>query len=209
VAPFLQPDLVWDFRLPRVKSINVSGHKYGLVFPGVGWVVWREASDLHPELIFKVDYLGGSMPRPRDQLFTTGEPSRGAILDPLGPVGYRAIHQVCRNVAMHLAAAIDALGLFALVSDAKDLPVFAWKLKEPRHWSLYDLADWLRDCGWHAPAYRMPANRQDLVVQRAVVRNGFSFDLAEMLVKDIRRHLDRFASQPGFRSTAEGGQFHQ
>ena len=62
VAPFLQPDFVWDFRLPRVKSINTSGHKYGLVYPGVGWIIWREAADLHPDLIFNVDYLGGTMP---------------------------------------------------------------------------------------------------------------------------------------------------
>jgi glutamate decarboxylase len=210
VAPFLQPDLVWDFRLPRVKSINASGHKYGLVYPGVGWIVWREASDLHPELIFKVDYLGGSMPtlainfsRPASQII-----AQYYNLIRLGRYGYRAIHKVCQEVATHLAAAIETLGPFELVSHARDLPVFAWKLKHPQHWSLYDLADRLRDRGWQVPAYRMPANRQDLVVQRAVIRNGFSFDLAEMLVKDIRRHLDWFASQPGFRSTAESGQFH-
>jgi len=86
--------------------------------------------------------------------------------------------------------------------------VFAWTLKENTHWSLYDLADRLRDRGWQVPAYRMPANRQDLVVQRVVVRNGFTCDLADMLVKDIRRHLDWFASQPGLRSKAEGAQFH-
>jgi glutamate decarboxylase len=210
VAPFLQPDLLWDFRLPRVKSINTSGHKYGLVYPGVGWIIWREASDLHPELIFNVDYLGGSMPtlainfsRPASQIV-----AQYYNLIRLGRSGYRAIHKVCQDVAKHLAGIIEGLGPFELVSHANDLPVFAWKLKEPRHWSLYDLADRLRDRGWQVPAYRMPANRQDLVVQRVVIRNGFSFDLAEMLVKDIRRHLDWFASQPGFRSTAEIGQFH-
>lgn len=210
VAPFLQPDLVWDFRLPRVKSINASGHKYGLVYPGVGWIIWREASDLHPDLIFKVDYLGGSMPtlainfsRPASQVV-----AQYYNLIRLGRSGYEAVHQVCQEVAMYLAAAIEALGPFELVSRPKDLPVFAWKLKEQQHWSLYDLADRLRDRGWQVPAYRMPANRQDLVVQRAVIRNGFSSDLADMLVKDIRRHLDWFASQPGFRSTAEGTQFH-
>jgi glutamate decarboxylase len=210
VAPFLQPDLVWDFILPRVKSINASGHKYGLVYPGVGWIVWREASDLHPDLIFKVDYLGGTMPtlainfsRPASQVV-----AQYYNLIRLGRSGYQAVHQVCQDVAMHLASAIAAIGPFELVSHPTDLPVFAWKLKEPQHWSLYDLADRLRDRGWQVPAYRMPANRQDLVVQRAVIRNGFSLDLAEMLVKDIRRHLDWFAAQPGFRSTTEAAQFH-
>jgi glutamate decarboxylase len=210
VAPFLQPEIVWDFRLPRVKSINTSGHKYGLVYPGVGWVVWREAGDLHPELIFNVDYLGGTMPtlainfsRPASQVV-----AQYYNLIRLGKSGYRAIHQACQDVAVHLAKQIAALGPFELVSQGTDLPVFAWKLKEEEHWSLYDLADRLRDRGWQVPAYRMPANRQGLVVQRVVVRNGFTCDLADMLVRDIRRHLDWFTAQPGFRSTAQAAQFH-
>lgn len=210
VAPFLQPEIVWDFRLPRVKSINTSGHKYGLVFPGVGWVIWREASDLHPELIFNVDYLGGTMPtlainfsRPASQVV-----AQYYNLIRLGKSGYRAIHQACQDVAVHLAKQIAAIGPFELMSQGTDLPVFAWKLSKDAHWSLYDLADRLRDRGWQVPAYRMPANRQELIVQRVVVRNGFTRDLADMLVRDIRRHLDWFAAQPGFRSTAQAAQFH-
>jgi glutamate decarboxylase len=94
------------------------------------------------------------------------------------------------------------------MSHGTDLPVFAWKLTAEAHWSLYDLADRLRDRGWQVPAYPMPANRQDVVVQRVVVRNGFTCDLADMLVRDIRRHLDWFAAQPGFRSTAPAAPFH-
>ena len=210
VAPFLQPDLVWDFLLPRVKSINTSGHKYGLVFPGVGWVIWRELSDLHPDLIFHVDYLGGTMPtlainfsRPASQVV-----AQYYNLIRLGKSGYRAVHKACQNVAMHLAKEIAAIGPFELMSHGTDLPVFAWRLKQETHWSLYDLADRLRDRGWQVPAYRMPANRQEMVVQRAVVRNGFTCELADMLVRDIRRHLDWFAGQPGFRSTAQSSQFH-
>jgi glutamate decarboxylase len=210
VAPFLQPELVWDFRLPRVKSINTSGHKYGLVFPGVGWVIWREPAALHPDLVFHVDYLGGSMPtlainfsRPASQVV-----AQYYNLIRLGKSGYRAVHQACQSVATHLAEQIAALGPFELMSQGTDLPVFAWKLKQDAHWSLYDLADRLRDRGWQVPAYRMPANRQDLVVQRVVVRNGFTCDLADMLVRDIRRHLDWFAGQPGFRSTAASAGFH-
>ncbi|HEY1184081.1 MAG TPA: glutamate decarboxylase [Bryobacteraceae bacterium] len=210
VAPFIQPDLLWDFRLPRVKSVNTSGHKYGLVYPGVGWIVWREAADLDPDLIFNVDYLGGTMPtlainfsRPASQVV-----AQYYNLIRLGKSGYRAIHQACQDVAVRLAKNIAELGPFELLSDGRDLPVFAWTLKESTHWSLYDLADRLRDRGWQVPAYRMPAKRQDLVVQRIVVRNGFTHDLADMLLRDIRRHLDWFAGQPGLTPTMDGAGFH-
>jgi glutamate decarboxylase len=126
----------------------------------------------------------------------------------LGKSGYREIHQACQNVAVHLAGQIAAMGPFEAISRGADLPVLAWRLREEAHWSLYDLADRLRDRGWQVPAYRMPANRQDLVVQRVVVRNGFTCDLADMLVRDMRRHLDWFAAQPGFRSTAQTAGFH-
>ena len=123
VAPFIQPDLVWDFQLPRVKSINTSGHKYGLVYPGVGWIVWREASDLHPDLIFNVDYLGGTMPtlainfsRPASQVV-----AQYYNLIRLGKSGYRAIHQACQDVAVHLARQIGEMGPFELLSDGRDL----------------------------------------------------------------------------------------
>lgn len=210
VAPFLQPELKWDFQLPRVKSINTSGHKYGLVYPGVGWIIWREAADLHPELIFNVDYLGGTMPtlainfsRPASQVV-----AQYYNLIRLGKTGYNAVHKACQDVAIHLRNEIAALGPFEVISTGLDLPVFAWKLKEQTHWSLYDLADRLRDRGWQVPAYRMPANREDLVVQRAVIRNGFTCDLADMLVRDIRRHLDWFADQPGLKPKCEGANFH-
>jgi glutamate decarboxylase len=212
VAPFLQPDLVWDFRLPRVKSINTSGHKYGLVYPGVGWIVWRELADLHPDLIFSVDYLGGAMPtlainfsRPASQIV-----AQYYNLIRLGKSGYRAIHEACREVAVDLAEKIGALGPFEMLSSGHDLPVIAWTLKDPAaaNWSLYDLSDRLRDRGWQVPSYRMPANRGDMVLQRAVIRNGFTHDLAGMLLRDIRRHLDWFATQPGFAASPEGVGFH-
>jgi len=210
VAPFLQPNLVWDFQLPRVKSINTSGHKYGLVYPGVGWIVWREAGDLHPDLVFKVDYLGGSMPtlainfsRPASQIV-----AQYYNLIRLGRAGYREIHQACQEVAVDLAAKIGAMGPFEMLSTGRDLPVLAWKLKQQTNWSLYDLSDRLRDRGWQVPTYKMPANREDVVIQRIVVRNGFTHDLAGMLLRDIERHLDWFAAQPGFSPTLDGSGFH-
>ena len=210
VAPFLQPHLVWDFRLHRVKSINTSGHKYGLVYPGVGWVVWREPADLDPALIFNVDYLGGAMPtlalnfsRPASQVV-----AQYYNLIRLGRSGYRAIHEACREVAIELAGEIAALGPFRILSSGHDLPVIAWTLADPANWSLYDLSDRLRDRGWQVPGYRMPANRQEMVIQRAVIRNGFTHDLAGMLVQDMRRHLDWFAAQPGFKPSFNGAGFH-
>src|SRR5580698_5561895 len=212
VAPFLQPELLWDFKLPRVKSINTSGHKYGLVYPGVGWIVWREKQDLHEDLIFNVDYLGGSMPtlainfsRPASQIV-----AQYYNLIRLGKSGYRAVHEACREVAVNLARQIGEMGPFQILSAGHDLPVIAWTLKGPGalNWSLYDLSDRLRDRGWQVPSYRMPANRQQMVLQRVVVRNGFTHDLAGMLLRDIRRHLDWFKAQPGFTPSIEGAGFH-
>ncbi len=210
VAPFLQPELEWDFRLKRVKSINTSGHKYGLVYPGVGWIIWRTLEDLDPGLVFNVDYLGGSMPtlainfsRPASQIV-----AQYYNLIRLGRAGYRAIHEACREVAMELAGEIEAMGPFRVLSHGHDLPVLAWTLKEPVNFSLYDLSDRLRDRGWQVPSYRLPANRGDVVVQRAVIRNGFTHDLAGMLLRDIRRHLEWFAAQPGFTATDVGAGFH-
>ena len=210
VAPFLQPELMWDFRLPRVKSINTSGHKYGLVYPGVGWIVWREQSDLHPDLIFSVDYLGGTMPtmainfsRPASQIV-----AQYYNLIRLGKSGYRAVHEACQEVAVELARQIENIGPFEILSSGRDLPVLSWTLKEQPNWSLYDLSDRLRDRGWQVPTYRMPPNSQDVLVQRVVVRNGFTHDLAGMLVRDIRRHLDWFATQPGLKPTMNGAGFH-
>ena len=211
VAPFLQPELKWDFRLPRVKSINTSGHKYGLVYPGVGWIVWRELADLDEDLIFNVDYLGGAMPtlainfsRPASQIV-----AQYYNLIRLGKAGYRAIHEACQEVAVELGAEIAKLGPFEMLSTGQDLPVIAWTLKDTKlNWSLYDLSDRLRDRGWQVPTYRMPANRQDVILQRIVVRNGFTHDLAGMLLRDMRRHLNWFATQPGFNPTLDGSGYH-
>jgi glutamate decarboxylase len=202
------------FSLPRVKSINTSGHKYGLVYPGVGWIVWRELKDLHPDLIFNVDYLGGSMPtlainfsRPASQIV-----AQYYNLIRLGRAGYRAIHQACQDVAIDLAKQIEALGPFEILSYGHDLPVIAWTLKTTAKGAgqlvaLRSIGP-LRDRGWQVPTYRMPANRGDLVLQRAVIRNGFTHDLAGMLVRDIKRHLEWFASQPGLKPTLDGAGFH-
>ena len=215
VAPFLQPDLVWDFRLPRVKSINASGHKYGLVYPGVGWVVFREKQDLPEELIFHVSYLGGDMIDLSINFSRPGNRILGQYYNflMLGRDGYRRIHQTSQDVAKHLSAQIGALEPFDLITDGSDIPVFCWKMNEEYQktasFTLYDIADKLRERGWLVPAYPMPANRSDLVVQRVVVKENLSMDISNMLLADIKRAIKYFEDRPDNKPTEGGtGGFH-
>lgn len=189
VAPFLAPEVEWDFRLERVHSINTSGHKYGLVYPGLGWVIWREARWLPEELIFKVSYLGGSMPT---FALNFSRPGAQVLLQyylflRLGIEGYKAVHQTSQEVAMYLARGVSEIDAFELVSDGSDLPVFAWKLKDghAKNWNLYHLSDRLRMRGWQVPAYPLPSDMEEITVQRIVVRNGLSLDLAQQLMAEI------------------------
>ncbi len=199
VAPFLDEDLVWDFRLPRVVSVNTSGHKYGLVYPGVGWVLWRSSAELPEELVFRVNYLGGDMPtfalnfsRPGAQVV-----AQYYTFLRLGRDGYRAVQQASRDVATRLAGEFEALDDFRLISRGDQLPVFALTTDPGvQAYDVFDLSRRLREHGWLVPAYTFPANRQDLSVLRVVCRNGFSSDLAEMLMDDVRRLLPELRAQP-------------
>ncbi len=210
IAPFLQPEIKWDFRLKWVKSINVSGHKYGLVYPGVGWAIWRDWSELPEDLIFHVSYLGGDMPTFAINFSRPGEQVVAQYYNflRLGFEGYRKIQQACQSVAMYLAEEIGKLGPFELITNGSDIPVFCWKLKEQTNFSLYDMAERLRDRGWLVPAYPMPANRQDLIVQRIVIKEGFSRDLADKLLDDMRRHLKYFKEHPEHKPKLAGKHFH-
>jgi glutamate decarboxylase len=189
VAPFLQAFLEWDFRVPRVASINASGHKYGLVYPGVGWVVWREPSALPDDLVFNVNYLGGQMPT---FSLNFSRPGSNVIAQyynflRLGFKGYHDVQQACQDVAVYLSSGIAGIGPFELLSEGKELPVFAFKLKDSvTGYSVFDISERLRGRGWLLPAYTFPANLQHTAVLRIVVRNGFSMDLASCLLGDIR-----------------------
>ena len=201
LAPFHDPDLIWDFRLPRVKSINASGHKFGLAPLGVGWVIWRDAKELPEDLIFQVNYLGGDMPtfalnfsRPGGQII-----AQYYNFLRLGRVGYSRIQQACYDTAGYLGEQLGKMGPFDVIYNGRGgIPAVTWSLATDGHhnFTLYDLSDRLRSRGWQVPAYSMPANRQDLVVMRAMVRHGFSRDLADLLVADLRRCLDYFAKNP-------------
>jgi glutamate decarboxylase len=199
VAPFLQPDLEWDFRVPRVASINASGHKYGLVYPGVGWVVWREPAALPEDLVFRVNYLGGQMPT-----FALNFSRPGAHVAAqyynfirLGFEGYQRVQQACQDVALHLSGQIAEMGPFELLTDGSDLPVFAFRLRDDSAgYTVFDLSERLRERGWLIPAYTFPEDMTDTAVLRIVVRNGFSLDLADQLLADISRHSRALAAHP-------------
>lgn len=194
VAPFSSPDLLWDFRLPRVKSINASGHKFGLSPLGVGWVLWREASELPEELIFRVNYLGGDMPtfalnfsRPGGQVI-----AQYYNFLRLGREGYRKIHDACYETARSIARGLERMGPFSIIYDGEGgIPAVSWSLKEGEEhgFTLFDLSDKIRSRGWQIAAYSMPPNQEELVVMRVLVRHGVSKELGDQLLKDIESSL--------------------
>ncbi|KUI60674.1 Glutamate decarboxylase 1 [Cytospora mali] len=193
VAPFTVPDLEWDFRLPRVVSINVSGHKYGLVYPGVGWVVWRGAEHLPQELVFNINYLGA------DQSSFTLNFSKGASqvigqyyqLIRLGKHGYKAIMSNLTRTADYLADSVQALG-FTLMSkkSGEGLPLVAFRLPpdeaEERSYDEFALARQLRVRGWVVPAYTMAPKTNNLKMLRVVVREDFTRNRCDALITDIK-----------------------
>jgi glutamate decarboxylase len=191
VAPFIQPDLEWDFRIKRVQSINASGHKYGLVYPGVGWAIWRDEQALPKDLIFDVNYLGGHMPtfalnfsRPGSEVV-----AQYFMFTSLGREGYRRVMQNAQDVAMHISAGIAEIGPYELLSDGSELPVFAFTLKpEIENYTVYDVSDRLRQSGWLVPAYSFPENREDLNVLRIVVRAGMNHEMADLLLDHLHKH---------------------
>jgi glutamate decarboxylase len=193
VAPFVQKDLVWDFRLPRVQSINASGHKYGLVYPGVGWALWRDAEALPRELVFDVNYLGGSMPtfalnfsRPGSEVV-----AQYYMFLTLGREGYEKVQQATSAVAQHIAAELAKIGPYRLLTDGSELPVLAFALApEVRNYTVFDVSARLREMGWLVPAYTFPENRQDLSVLRVVVRAGMTHDMADLFLADIRQQTE-------------------
>ncbi len=190
IAPFVQPELAWDFRLPRVQSINASGHKYGLVYPGVGWAIWRDGAALPRDLVFEVNYLGGKMPtfalnfsRPGSEVI-----AQYFMFVSLGREGFRSVQNASSSVAQHIAREIAAIGPYELLTDGSELPVFAFTLKpEVKNYTVFDVSAKLRESGWLVPAYTFPENRQDLAVLRVVVRAGMTHDMADLFLDAVRK----------------------
>jgi glutamate decarboxylase len=201
LAPFVQPELIWDFRIPRVKSINASGHKFGLAPLGVGWALWREKRDLPEELIFDVNYLGGHMPT---FALNFSRPGGEVICQyynflRLGKAGYRKLQSECYELGHFLAEKIAGLGPFRIIYDGHGgIPGLCWELKDPAssNFTLYDFAARLRARGWLVPAYSMPPNRGDMVIQRILVRHGFTREMAHALLGEMQSALKNFAQHP-------------
>jgi glutamate decarboxylase len=203
LAPFCAPEVAWDFSLPRVKSISTSGHKFGLAPLGVGWVLWRDASELPDDLIFHVTYLGGDMPvfqinfsRPAGQIV-----AQYYNFVRLGRKGYQDVHDSCYTTGQYLATEIVKLGPFELLCDADPqtgIPSVAWRIKEGEDpgYTLYDVADRLRVKGWQVPAYPLTGSVSDISVQRILVRQGVSRDLAFLLMNDIKESIAHFDKHP-------------
>ena len=210
VAPFLQPDLEWDFRLPNVRSINVSGHKYGLVYPGIGFVVWHGEEDLPEDLIFHVNYLGGDMPTFTLNFSRPGNQVVGQYYNfiRLGRSGYTRVMKALQDTATTLARGIAEIGPFSVISDGTDIPVLSFEITEDVPYTVYDVSDRLRYHGWQVPAYTMPDNATDVAVLRIVVREGFTSDLAEALLGHLREACDDLQANPPLQSATRSGFAH-
>lgn len=193
-VPFVDPDLAWDFRLKNVVSINTSGHKYGLVYPGVGWILWRNQEYLPKELIFDVSYLGGNMPTMAINFSRSASQVVGQFYNfyRLGYEGYREIHKHSQKAAMNISKAIEETGLFKLYNDGENLPIVCYTLKEDADvsWNLYELADRLQMKGWQVPAYPLPADLDDIVIQRFVCRADLGQNLADSLIEDFLQCIE-------------------
>ena len=200
VAPFLVPDLVWDFRIPRVQSINSSGHKYGLVYPGVGWAIWRDKAALPRDLVFDVNYLGGHMPT---FSLNFSRPGSEVILQyymfmALGRKGYTDLMQNLQEIATYISDGVSKMGPYRLISKGDELPVFAFALNHDiENYTVFDVSDRLRERGWLVPAYNFPQNRQDLSVLRIVVRAGMHLEMADNLLDFLGQQTEELQSLSG------------
>ena len=190
--PFLHPDLKWDFRLEQVRSINVSGHKYGLVYPGVGWLIFKDKTDLPEELIFKINYLGGIMPN-YSLNFSKGSSTIIAQyynLIRLGMDGYRNIMENMEENAHYLASKLNGSKKFEVINKSIRFPIVTVQLKNSE-FTVFHLSEKLRQKGWIVPAYTLPANADDIAVLRMVIKESFSKDMVEMLFTDIMESIEK------------------
>ena len=201
VLPFLHPDVEWDFRVPRVVSINVSGHKYGLTYPGVGFVVWRGKEDLAEDLVFRVNYLGGDMPPFTLNFSRPGNQVIGQYYNflRLGRAGYTDIMKALSSTAQWFAGQIAEEEEIKVLTDGSAIPVVTFKLNDPCPFTVFDISHGLRVYGWQVPAYTMPDDATDVAVLRVVVREGFSRDMARVLHQHLVEVMD------GLRKIQAGG----
>ncbi|MDO4869847.1 MAG: glutamate decarboxylase [Bacillota bacterium] len=199
LTPFTEPELQWDFRQSNVVSISTSGHKYGLTYPGVGWIVWRDRKYLPEELIFEVSYLGGEMPTMAINFSRSASQIVGQYYNflRLGWEGYKLTHTRTLENARMIGDAIEDSGLFEMYNKGERTPIICYTLKEDAKysdgtrvvWNLYDLADRLQMHGWQVPAYPLPKGAEDVTVQRIVCRADLTYTLTEAFVNDFNQCL--------------------
>ncbi|MGI8556960.1 MAG: glutamate decarboxylase [Solirubrobacteraceae bacterium] len=204
VAPFTEPKLKWDFRLSQVRSINVSNHKFGLVYPGMGSVVFRDRSDIPDELVFHINYLGGDMP---NYTLNFSRPAAPVILQyynflRLGHDGYTRIMSSVMDNARHLAGALDATTELSLLAPVERFPIIALRAREPDALDVFALSEKLRESGWIVPAYTLPPDAQHIAILRVVVKENFSRDMVDKFVDDVSSALKRL--QRGGAATGGG-----
>jgi glutamate decarboxylase len=189
VWPFLYPHSEWDFRLEQVRSINASGHKFGLVFPGIGWLIFREKSDLAEDLVFYENYLGKT-----DATFTLNFSTGSSMVVAqyynfirFGKAGYRGVMEIMKENAESLAEDIEGTGKFQIIGAGEEsLPMVAFNLTEEHPYDEFDIAFQLAaERGWMVPAYTMPPNAQDVKMMRALVKLTLSRNLVDTLAADF------------------------
>lgn len=208
VVPFLHPELKWDFKIPRVVSINVSGHKYGMTYPGIGFVVWRSKEYLPEDLVFRVNYLGGDMPTFTLNFSRSGNQVVGQYYNfiRLGVAGYTQIMESLRDTALMLSAAISKIDNMHIITDGTAIPVLSFEVVDDPGFTVFDISHELRARGFQVPAYTMPADAEDIAVLRIVLREGFSQDLAYKLVTAINEVVQQLrnsaADRPAKRAFA-------
>ncbi|MFD1504651.1 glutamate decarboxylase [Georgenia yuyongxinii] len=205
VWPFLYPDSAWDFRLEQVRSINVSGHKFGLVYPGIGWLIFRERSDLAPELVFTENYLGKT-----DATFTLNFSTGSAMVLAqyynfvrYGRAGYTYIMRNMQLNARLLAEKLQAMGRFELIgADDEQLPLVAFRLTENQVYDEFDIAWQLSaERGWMVPAYTLPPDAQSVTIMRALVKQTMSREHVDTLARDIEEACATLAKKGGAHET--------
>ncbi|MFI3284523.1 MAG: glutamate decarboxylase [Erysipelotrichaceae bacterium] len=193
-TPFVDPHLKWDFRLKNVHSINTSGHKFGLVYPGIGWVLWKDHEYLPEDLIFYVNYLGGEEPTMAINFSRSGSQIIGQyyIFMRYGKQGIELVQRHTRDLALTITKALEEMKIFEILNDGGNVPVICYRLKDKdaQKWSLYDLSDRLAMKGWQVPAYTLPDNLKDVAIQRFVIRADFSATMRDALVQDLKFAID-------------------
>src|SRR5947209_6805519 len=202
VWPFLYPDSAWDFRLEQVRSINVSGHKFGLVYPGIGWLIFRERTDLPEDLVFYENYLGKT-----DATFTLNFSTGAAMVLAqyynfvrFGHDGYRYIMETMQQNAQTLSERIAGIGEFELIGgeDDEQLPLVAFQLAGEHNYDEFDVAAQLAsERGWMVPAYTLPPNADHVKIMRALVKLTLSHTLASTLADDIAQACETLSQKGG------------